>query len=198
MFAQRRRAFGQTLEVLLEAAVQMPVSGAAGHQPTPSESREGMRYRGALGAHDLTQQSMSQWQRQADAGGLDTPPTSRQVPEQERQADLEPRLTRDRSQDVDVGDPATGTAQQSLKDLRPRSRPVGETPVEKREPRRAQSPPGIDALQQDIVSPAVRLQEISRTDDLNRSPVVHSSLDGDQSVEDQQTQPVPDRLEPRS
>ena len=88
-------------------------------RPACAEAREGVRDRWPLGRDELAEQPVGERQRHADAGRLDAPPARRQVPEQQHEADLEPRLAGDRPQRVDVGGAPAGAAQQLLDDLRP-------------------------------------------------------------------------------
>ena len=84
-------------------------------------------------ADELAEQPVGERQRHADAGRLDPAPARGQMPEQQHQPHLEPRLAGDRAQRVDVGDAPTGAAQQRLDDLRPGPHALGEFRVQQRE-----------------------------------------------------------------
>ena len=47
-----RGALDQRFHMVIQAAVQMPVTGFAGHQPSLGETTEGVRDRRPLGAHE--------------------------------------------------------------------------------------------------------------------------------------------------
>ena len=91
--------------------VQVEVVGRAGHEPGLREPLQRVRDRRALGRHQLTEQAVGQRQRQPDAGRLDSAPAGGQVPQQQHQADLEPRLGADRPQDVELERAPAGAAQ---------------------------------------------------------------------------------------
>ncbi len=85
----------------------MPLVAVAGDQPGLREPRQRVRDRRPLGADQPAEQLVGERQREADAAGLDPAPAPGQVPEQQRQADLEARLRGDRALHVEVaGAPA--------------------------------------------------------------------------------------------
>ena len=83
-------------------AVQVPFVGAAGDEPGLGQASQRVRHRRALGSDELAEQAMGERQRDADAARLDLPPARGEVPEQQRQAHLQPRLAGDRALDVEV------------------------------------------------------------------------------------------------
>ncbi len=137
---QRRLALGQRLELVLEGAVQMKVVGRAGHEAGLREPLQRVRDRRPLGRDQLAEQAMGERQRQPDAGRLDPSPAGGQVPQQQDQANLEPRLGGDRPQDVELERAPAGAARQDPDDLRERPHAVGEVAVEHREPASGAAP----------------------------------------------------------
>ena len=89
-------------ELLLEAAVQVPLVAVPGDQAGLGEPRQRVRDRRPLGADEPAEQLMGERQRQPDAAGLDLAPARGEVPQQQRQANLEARLGGDRALDVEV------------------------------------------------------------------------------------------------
>ena len=78
--------------------MQVEVVGGAGDQAGLREPRQRVRDRRALGRDELAEQPVGERQRQPDPGRLDPAPARGQVPQQQHQADLEPRLAGDRPQ----------------------------------------------------------------------------------------------------
>ena len=140
---------------------------------------------------------MRERKRQANPGWLDPPPPRRQVPHQQRQADLEPRLADDRPERVGIGDPSAGTTQQRRPDLRPRPDALGELVVEQPEPGGPQRSPRIGGLDQLLGARKRWLQQVTGTGQLARRPVADPGLERDQSVENQQPRTPSHRGEQR-
>ena len=74
-----------------------------------------MRYGWPFGAHQPAEQLVGQRQRQPDSARLDLAPARGEVPQEQRQAHVEPRLRRDRALDVEVVSAPLGAAQQRLR-----------------------------------------------------------------------------------
>ena len=126
---ERGLALGQDLELVLEGLVQVKILGRAGDQSGLGEPLERVRNRRPLGRDQLAEQAMGERQREADTGGLDPPPAAGEVPQQQNQTNLQPRLRGDRPQDVELercagtlAAPATrgsaGTAARARRSLR--------------------------------------------------------------------------------
>ena len=129
---------------------------------------------------------MGQRQRQADAARLDSAPACGQVPQQQRQADLEPGLGGDRALHVEVAGPALDPAQQGLGQLRPRPDAVREGAVEHREARRHQRPPLGDAGDQVVRLDLVGLEQVARAEQLGGDPIADPDADREHAVEHEQ------------
>ncbi len=121
--------------MVLQRPVEMQVARRTGDQAGVRESGEGVRDRRPLRARELPQHPMRQWQCDADTGRVDPAPAGGKVPEEQHEADLQPRLARDRAQRIDVGDPSAGATQKDLGDLRPRPHTVRKLRIEHRKPR---------------------------------------------------------------
>ena len=170
----------------------------AGHQPGLGEPLQRVRDRRPLGGDQLAEQAVRERQRQPDAARLDPAPAGGQVPQEQDEAHLEPRLGGDRPQHVELGRPAAGATQQRAADLRPRPHALGEVAVEQREPGRAQHPPVTGSLEQLVGVRCERLQQIAGADQLGRGPVTGAGLERDEAVEDQQARALAGELEPRA
>jgi hypothetical protein len=139
---------------------------------------------------------MGKRKRDANAGRLDAPPARRQVPQEEHETHFEARLGGDRAEHVEIGDAPARASEQRQGDLRPRSHAFGELRVEQGEPGRAESMPGVAALEEILLERARGLEEVTRSDELGRGAVADAGVDRDQPVEEQQAGPAVDGLEP--
>jgi hypothetical protein len=77
---------------VLEAAVQVQVVGRSGHETGLRKALQSVRDRRPFGGYQLTQQPVRQRQRQPDAAWLDAPPPRGEMPQEQNEANLEPRL----------------------------------------------------------------------------------------------------------
>ena len=192
LVAAGARPVGERGEVLVGSAVQMQRAVAARDQPGLREPREGVRDRRPLRADEPPEQAMRERQREADAAGLDPPPAPGQVPEQQRQPDLEARLRGDRALDVEVGGARAGAGEQRVGDLRPRLDALRERIVEQGEPRRHQRVPGRFALEQVVGARGERLQHVAVADDLGGGAVADAHVDAERAVDHEHARPVAD------
>ena len=164
------------LQLLLDVPVQVPLVAVTGDEARTGESRERVRDRRPLGAHQPPEQLMGQRQRQPDPARLDPPPARGEMPQQQREPHVEPRLRSDRALHVEVVRAALGAPQQRLISCghgRTRSANCG---VEHREPHRQQRPPVDRAGQQLVVLLLAWLDEIAGTEQLRGDPVADPTL----------------------
>ena len=75
----------------------------AADEPGVREARERVRDRRSLGGDELTQQAMGERQRQRGSARLDATPAGREVPQQQHQPDLEPRLAEIARSTAEIG-----------------------------------------------------------------------------------------------
>ncbi len=193
---QRRLALGQDLELVLEAVVQVEVVGGPGHEPGLREALQRVRDRRALGRHQLAEQAVRERQRQPDAARLDAPPSGGEVPQEQDQANLEPRLRGDRAQHVELERAPARAPGEDPGDLRERTHALGEVAVEHRELRRAQHAPPARAHDQLIRGRSERLKQIAGADQLGGGATADPDLERDQTVEDEQPEALPRGIEP--
>jgi len=93
---------------MLDPAVQVPVPRGAGDQPRVGKAGQGMRDRRPFRGGEPPEQRVRQRQRELDAARLDTSPAGGQVPEQQREANLEARLRGDGPLDVEIASAPRG------------------------------------------------------------------------------------------
>jgi hypothetical protein len=98
-------------QLVLEASVKVPLVALTSDQTVVGKAGEGVRDRWPLGPDELAEQLVGKWQRQPDATPLDLSPATRQVPEEQGEADLEAWLGGDRALDVEVDHPAAAAAE---------------------------------------------------------------------------------------
>ena len=116
-------------------------------RPAWREPRQRVRDGRSLGTDEPPEQAVRQRERETDSARLDVAPTSGEMPEEQREPDLEARLRRDRALDVQVGGARTRAVQQRARDLRPRLDPLGERVVEQGDARRHERMPRRVALE---------------------------------------------------
>ena len=188
------------LHMVIEAAVQVPVTGAAGDQPGLGEATEGVRDRRPLGADELAEQPVGE---RAEVSRI--PPGSTRPQRAARcQRSSASRTSRRGWQEiarssVEVAGSALGATQQRLGDLRPRPDPLGEVVVKQREPSRLQRHPRTVAL--DHVVDARGRSGWSRSpgaEQLAHRAISDARVRHQQTVQYQQAGPMPHRGQPRS
>ena len=144
--------------------------------------------RGSLGGDELAEQAVGERQHQVDPRRLDSAPAAGQMPEQQIEANFEPRMAADRPHGVDVGGPSGRSAQERLGDLWPRTHPPAELGVEQCEPGLGEHVPDVVALEDLIGGMDVGLQQIPGADQLGRRARADLDVEGDQPIEQQQAE----------
>ena len=145
---------------------------------------------------ELPEQPVRERERQADAAQLDLAPARGEVPQHERQADLQPRLAGDGALHVEVLGALARATQQGQGDLRPRPHALGEAGVEHGDARRDEDVPGLEVLEQVVAGRRRGLQEIAGARELGGGPVADLHLHGDDAVQQQQAQAARPGLQP--
>ena len=189
-----RRTSSSRCSSRLPCRCRSPV--AARHQPGVRQARQRMRDRWPLGCGELTEQAVGERQRQPDSGRLDAPPAAGEMPQQQVQPHLQPRLGGDRPHHVDIGGAAARAAHHRLADLWPGPDPVSELRVEQRQARRTQDLPGAQALEKLVDPPGRRLEQIAGADQLGRGPISDPHLERQHALENEQAHPAACDVEP--
>ena len=151
--------------------------------------------RGPLRADQAPEQSVRERQGKADAAALDAAPAAGEVPEQQCEAHLQPRLRGDGALDVQIGGAHAGAREKLARDLRPRLDPLGERVVEQREPGRHERVPGRRALEQVVGARGERLQDVAVADDLGGRAIADANVDAQRTVDQQHARAVADLRE---
>ena len=167
-------------------------------RPGARQPRQRVGDRRPLGGHQLAEQPVGERQADADARRLDPSPAGGQVPEQQHQPHLQPRLAGDRTDRVEVVGPALGTAQQRVGDLRPGQHPLRRT--RRRAARTASAAAPARPTSRSIMSSTRTpsgLQQVAGAEQLGDGAVDDPGVHGHQAVEDQQPRALAGRVEPR-
>ena len=102
-------SMGERGEMLGCGALQVQRAVSIRDEPGLREACERVGDRGPLGADQTPEQSVRERQGEADAAALDPAPAAGEVPQQQREPHLQPRLRGDRALDVQIGGAHAGT-----------------------------------------------------------------------------------------
>ena len=97
-----RFRFEHRSEVTLQRAAQVPLIAVTGDEAGLGQAAECVGHGWPLSTHQAPQEMMSQRKGKPDASGLHPTPARGEVPEQEREPDVEAGLRRDRPLYVQV------------------------------------------------------------------------------------------------
>ncbi len=128
--------------------------------------------------------------REPEPRRLDAAPPSGQVPEQEHEANLEPRLTGDGPDHVEVVGAALGAAKERVEDLGPGADALHKLGIKKSEAAGMKRPPYGLSLDQLVLMPARWLEQVTRSQELGDGSIGHACVNGQQTVDNEQSGPL--------